>query len=47
MDAGKQYADFAVLFRTNVTAAPLVRKFMENNIPFVLRDGIPNILNTG
>lgn len=34
---------FAVLFRTNVTAAPLVRKFMENNIPFVLRDGIPNI----
>lgn len=43
VDAGKQYADFAVLFRTNVTAAPLVRKFMENNIPFVLRDGIPNI----
>lgn len=40
---GGLYADNAVLFRTNSLAAPLVRKFIENNIPFVLRDGIPDI----
>lgn len=47
MDAGKQYADFAVLFRTNVTAAPLVRKFMENNIPLYLETEFPIFLNIG
>lgn len=41
--AGKNYSDFAVLFRTNSIAAPLVRRLMENNIPFLLKDGIPNI----
>ena len=41
--AGKNYSDYAVLFRTNAVAAPLVRKLMENNIPFLLKDGIPNI----
>lgn len=40
---GGLYADNAVLFRTNSLAAPLVRKFIENNVPFVLRDGIPDI----
>lgn len=41
--AGKKYSDYAVLFRTNAIVAPLVRRLMENNIPFLLKDGIPNI----
>lgn len=40
---GASYSDYAVIFRTNAAAAPLVRKLMEKNIPFLLRDGVPNI----
>ncbi len=40
---GSPYSDNAILFRTNGIAAPLVRKLIEYNIPFVIRDGIPNI----
>ncbi|MCM1307740.1 MAG: ATP-dependent helicase [Butyrivibrio sp.] len=40
---GASYADYAVIFRINAAAAPLVRKLMEKNIPFLLRDGVPNI----
>lgn len=35
--------DFAILFRTNAIAEPLIRKLMEKNIDFAIRDGIPNI----
>ncbi len=40
---GKTYKDYAVLYRTNSIAAPLVRKLIENNITFIMKDGIPNI----
>lgn len=40
---GKHCSDFAILYRTNSTVAPLVRKFMEYNIPFVIKDGVPDI----
>ena len=43
--AGKKYSDYAVLFRTNAIIGPLVRRLMMNNIPFVLKDGIPNIFD--
>ncbi len=39
------YKDFAVLFRTNSVAEPLVRKLMEYNLPFVLKEGMPNIFD--
>ncbi|MFQ9151678.1 MAG: hypothetical protein ACLR6B_09280 [Blautia sp.] len=37
------FKDMAVLFRTNTAARPLVEKFMEYNIPFQMRDSLPNI----
>lgn len=40
---GKKYSDHAVLYRTNAGASPFIRCMIENNIPFVLRDGVPNI----
>lgn len=40
---GRKYSDFAVLFRTNAITAPIVRKLTENNIPVILKDGVPNI----
>ena len=40
---GKKYSDHAVLYRTNATASSFIRCMIENNIPFVLRDGVPNI----
>lgn len=43
IEAKKLYSEYAVLFRTNTIAAPLVRKLMEYNIPFSVKDGIPNI----
>lgn len=39
----KKYSDHAVLYRSNHVVIPMVRYFIEYNIPFVLRDGIPNI----
>lgn len=41
--AGEKYSDNAVLFRTNSTAAGLVRRMVEYSVPFVIRDGVPNI----
>lgn len=38
-----QYSDIAILFRTNTDARLLVEKFMEYNIPFKMRDSMPNI----
>lgn len=40
---GKKYSDHAVLYRTNSTASSFIRCMIENNIPFVLKDGVPNI----
>ena len=40
---GKKYSDHAILYRTNPVILPMVRFLIEYNIPFTLRDGIPNI----
>ena len=42
-EKGVALRDMAVLFRTNTAARPLVEKFMEYNIPFQMRDSLPNI----
>lgn len=41
--SGGNYSDNAVLFRTNSTAAGFVRKLVECSVPFVTRDGVPNV----
>lgn len=41
--SGGSYSDNAVLFRTNSTAAGFVRKLVEYSVPFVTRDGVPNV----
>ena len=43
VESGKVYNQHAILYRTNHVIYPLVRYLIEYNIPFVLRDGIPNI----
>ena len=40
---GGRYGDIAVLFRTNLQASGLVEKLMERNVPFQIRDRLPNI----
>lgn len=40
---GISYRDMAVLFRTNTQARGLASKLMEFNIPFVLREHLPNL----
>lgn len=41
--AGYRYEDMAVLFRTGSGSGLLAEKLMEYNIPFVMRDVIPNL----
>ena len=43
--AGYRYEDMAVLFRTGNGSGLLAEKLMEYNIPFVMRDAIPNLYN--
>lgn len=43
LEEGYRHEDMAVLFRTNTGARMLVEKFMEYNIPFRVRDALPNI----
>ncbi len=43
LEGGRSHEDIAVLFRTNTGARLLVEKFMEYNIPFCIRDTMPNI----
>lgn len=43
LEQGKQYSDMAVLFRTNTDARLLVERFMEYNIPFHMKEVMPNI----
>lgn len=40
---GYEYRDLAVLFRTNTGARIVVEKLMEYNLPFQMRDSLPNI----
>lgn len=40
---GKAYREIAILFRTNTQPRMLVEKLMEYNIPFCMKDTIPNI----
>jgi DNA helicase-2/ATP-dependent DNA helicase PcrA len=43
MQAGYAYSDIAFLFRTNMDARMLVERFMEYNIPFHVKDTLPNL----
>ncbi len=43
IEQGINYHDIAVLFRTNITPRLLVEKLLEYNIPFRMKDVIPNI----
>ncbi|RDU24261.1 ATP-dependent helicase [Anaerosacchariphilus polymeriproducens] len=40
---GKEYSEIAILFRTNTQPRMLVEKLMEYNIPFCMKDILPNI----
>lgn len=42
---GGAYKDIAILFRTNTGARSVVEKLMEYNIPFQIRDSLPNIFD--
>lgn len=37
------YRDIAVLFRTNMGSRQMVEKLMEYNLPFQIKDGLPNL----
>ena len=41
--AGYQFRDIAVLFRTNMNPRLLVERLMEYNIPFTMKDVMPNL----
>lgn len=43
MEKGGKYSDIAILFRTNIGPRFLVDKLMEYNIPFHMKDAMPNI----
>ena len=40
---GRCFKEFAVLFRTNIQARSLIEQLMSYNIPFKIRDAVPNI----
>lgn len=40
---GKDLKDCAILFRTNIQPRLLIGKLMEYNLPFVMKDGFPNL----
>lgn len=42
-EKGIPYHDMAILFRTNVQPRSLIEKLLEYNLPFKMRDSIPNI----
>lgn len=42
-EAGVPYHDMAVLFRTNIQPRAMAELFMRVNLPFVMRDVMPNI----
>ncbi len=45
MDAGENLEDTVVLFRTNQEAEGLVRKLMEQQIPFYMKEQLPNLFS--
>ncbi len=40
---GYEYSDMAILFRTNIQPRSLIEKLLEYNLPFKMKDSIPNI----
>lgn len=42
---GLQFSDMAILVRTNLGSGPLLYKLMEYNIPFRMRDSLPNLFD--
>ena len=40
---GYDYSDMAILFRTNIQPRSLIEKLLEYNLPFKMKDSIPNI----
>ena len=43
LEKGGKYEDFAILFRTNTQPQYMIEKLLEYNIPFRMRDKIPNL----
>lgn len=43
LEQGLELSDIAVLFRTNQGARPFAERLLEFNLPFVMRDTLPNI----
>lgn len=43
MDAGKSLSDVAILFRTNQEAEGLISALMEYQVPFVMKEQLPNL----
>lgn len=43
VDRGRNYSEFAILFRINTQPRLLMEQLMEYNIPFRTRDNIPNL----
>ncbi|MCC8136821.1 MAG: ATP-dependent helicase [Clostridiales bacterium] len=43
MEAGVPYRDFAILVRTNQGAGPFAERFLEFDIPFVMRESMPGV----
>ncbi len=42
-EKGVAYSDMAVIFRTNIQPRSLIEKLLEYNLPFKMKDSIPNI----
>ena len=42
-DAGSSYRTAAILYRTNLQPGALAEKLMEYNIPFRMKDTLPNL----
>ena len=42
-EKGENYSDTAILYRTNTQPGALAEKLMEYNIPFTMKDSLPNI----
>lgn len=43
LEQGLELSDIAILFRTNQGARPFAERLLEFNLPFVMRDALPNI----
>lgn len=43
LQKGYSYREMAVLYRTNTDAGPISQKLLEYNVPFVMKDAVPNL----